>query len=225
MSESIGQIANVLRNDLKQIEIISNNIANAQTKGYQAVNATQQDFLSTLNKQTPILKQQSMTMGAVQQTKQTTDFIAVGSDYFVVEEAKNRLYIGKYIKLQDSDGQIVNQYGGALNITQGGVELDKLTLGTKGELLVNNKFVGQLETVSVELKDVKFDESGKPYITPNQANFSEPNVLQGFAMSSNVDVTQQMVQLMKLSKHAEAIQKSILTLDQMIGSGINDIGK
>ncbi|NVJ62229.1 MAG: hypothetical protein HWE27_17715 [Gammaproteobacteria bacterium] len=225
MSESISQIANVLRNDLKQIEVVSNNIANAQTKGYQAINATQQNFLSTLNEQTPILKQQNMNMGSVQQTKQTTDFIAVGSDYFIAEETNNRLYITKYLKLSDKGGDVVNQFGNSLNVAQASVELSKLTLGEKGELLVNDKFVGQLETVKVDLTDVRFDEEGKPFITADKADFSEPNVLQGFAMSSNVDVTQQMVQLMKLSKHAEAIQKSILTLDQMVGSGINDIGK
>ena len=54
---------------------------------------------------------------------------------------------------------------------------------------------------------------------------SDASMLQGFTEQSNVNVIDQMVSMITITRAYEANQKMIQTQDTLIGKAVNDVGK
>jgi len=58
-----------------------------------------------------------------------------------------------------------------------------------------------------------------------QADQNEYQVFQGKLEQSNAMMSQDMVKIMELSRHIESLQRAVNTYDNLLDSGINQLGK
>jgi flagellar hook protein FlgE len=160
-----------LRTFSKGLEVIGNNIANVNTTGYKATNATfSESFSNTLRGSAPssgTVSSQSgiqvgtgvqlssiasnFSQGALNSTGNVYDLGISGGGFFVVQDATSGT---QYVT---RDGQFRKDDNGYL-ITQGGLRVQGLTgagLATVGDIQI-----GATPPVGAQLQSVSFDTAG-----------------------------------------------------------------
>ncbi|NUF13604.1 flagellar basal body rod C-terminal domain-containing protein, partial [Acinetobacter oleivorans] len=58
-----------------------------------------------------------------------------------------------------------------------------------------------------------------------QIDSNEYQIFQGKLEQSNTMMSQDMVKIMELSRHIESLQRAVNTYDNLLDSGINQLGK
>ncbi len=222
--EPIDYILQSLQNDITKVEIISQNLANAQTPGFQASQVFS-EYLGNVdgNQINTVLRKDN---GTLQKTQRSLDVAILTESYFQVE-LNGELLLTRHGRLHlDKEGNLLHASGGKMLGESGYIQLPEgeIKIASNGDILVSGHVVDRLVLVETsEPAQVEYRGSGL-YQTPIFEP-TEGRVEQYSLNSANVNSTQDMIKLIETSRHAESLQRALHALDQIQNAGINELGK
>lgn len=249
-------------NEQKRLDVLSNNLANADTNGYKKEGTTSQTFADELAikiKDTSAYsiarKLGTMSMGVhigetytdysqgnFKVTDNSTDFALGGDGFFAIaftDKAGNTTV--KYTRdgaftvnnegyLVTKDGDYVLNQTGALNADPNArIQVDPnltITVDQFGNIFQDGNQVAQLGTVDFEDYDYleKYGENLYNMVDGGVRIASDAKIEQGTIETSNVNVVNEMVSMITISRAYQAGQKVINTIDETLDKAVNSVG-
>ena len=224
-----------------QLDIISNNLANAAVSGFKRDRISFQNLLmdkvnQPQNYYTPysaslVNIKTDFAPGDIRATGNPLDVAISGRGFFKVMTTEGIRYTRKGSFALDRDGNLITQEGfqvlgrsGVINTGGKTVEIDKT-----GRILIDGGEVDRLDIVDFEdtsslrkiggtlfEKDIKVPEIPVP---------PETTVRQGYLEDSNVNVAEEMVRMIQSLRSFESYQKAIKLLDRLDHKASNDVGR
>lgn len=219
----------------KHIDVISQNLANANTLGYKKDKISFKDYLMSQQSgmvNTPDGRAMSdvssfaadFSNGELIKTGGSLD-IAIEGNGFVSLEG------GRYTKRgdfkRDKDGYLVTQDGikvlgnnDSIQIPNGIIEIT-----STGDILVNGGQIDKLKIVDFpNMKSVV--KMGKELFSTDQKGTpSKAMVRQGYLETSNVDIFKEMVLMLTSLREFESYQRVIQAFDEATSKVTNEIGR
>ncbi|TMO66649.1 flagellar hook-basal body complex protein [Pseudoalteromonas aurantia] len=221
---TIDVIGDGIARDIKHLEVVSQNIANINTPGFQSV----QSFDSVVtDNQTTVSKVITPSNGAIKSSNRRLDWAISGSGYFVIEKEQN-LYASRYGRFHiGEDGLLTHVSGGKLIGESGAIYVadGSVSVSKSGEVKVSGNIIDRLQIIDVQNLQVS-TESGGLYMFSGSVSPVETRQIRANAINaSNVDPATQTTQMMNLNRHIQSLQKAALAYDQMLNAGINELGR
>lgn len=215
----------------KQMELISQNLANSNSSAYKKVRVTFKDYLTS-----PESEQEGKIMsdlasirtdfsaGGLHQTGNTLDIALEGNGFFALED--NRFTRRGDFKL-DSEGYLTTQTGipvlglkgVPINIPQG-----KLEFGPGGEVTVNQTHLDTLKVVDFANKDSLIRLGEDLFQSEVPGSPAKILIKQGHLEGSNVEVVREMTQIITTLREFQAFQKVIQGFDEA-DSKMNEVAR
>lgn len=217
-----------------QMEVITQNLANAATVGYKKDNIAFKDYIIP---QDMVNSQPDGTaMSCISGLK--TDFsngnliktgnpldIAIDGDGFIALEGNRYTRRGDLKK--DGEGYLVSYNGikvlgdnGPIRLPDGMVQIDD-----KGIVSVNGIQIGSIKIINFQDKEDLKKTGDSIFVTNNEGIKTKTILKQGYVETSNVDVVKEMVHMLAALREFEAYQKSIQTLEDAVSKINNEIGR
>jgi flagellar basal-body rod protein FlgG len=228
---------------MKRMDIISNNLANANTPGFKKDKMLFEGMLAgNVNPPAvpqgmtadPILQKENVyidySQGPVGQTGNSLDLAIDGDGFFVVETPSGPAYtrqgnfhVGADGTLVTVDGYPVMGQGGAIRV-QG----SKVDINAKGEVAVDGNSAGTINIVDFP-KPYNLTKAAGAMFTPVDPQASPQTasgvVRQGFLEGSNVETISEMVQMIETSRYFDACQRVVRSYDDIAAKATSDLGR
>jgi flagellar basal body rod protein FlgG len=212
----------------KQYQAITQNLANASTVGYKRivceVEAAGASPAGSVAAATSVSAKLSLdlTQGHLVQTGRALDLALNGPGFFVLETPQGNLYTRHGMFQVNAQGQVVDAAGrtvagesGPLVLPRGGSE--SLNVGADGRIFAGKQEVGKLRLVEFE-KTQTLEPTGQCAYRARSgaapAAAAKTTVQQGYQEASNVNVVDELVGLITVSRLYEANAKSIRSQDE-----------
>ncbi len=232
--------------ELARMDTISNNLANADAIGFKKDRVSFQDLFYDLRAagsppetgESPYPRMNAALIhvgtdfdqGNIRATGNALDFALHGKGFFKIDTPQGIQYTRKGNFRLDSEGFLVTQAGNKV-LGKGGpirIDGDEIRVDAEGVITVDESEVGQFD-----IKDLadyaKVSKEGLALFQKGHANeetgLSDTEVKQGYVELSNVNVTQEMVQMIDCLRAFETYQKSIQVLDGVNQKAINEVGR
>jgi flagellar basal-body rod protein FlgF len=221
------------------LDVVSNNVANAQTTGFRGQKVSFGEML--VQAATPTTPTgaayvaigkvtESAAQGPIQNTTNPLDLALVGDGYFAVDTARGPRYTRAGSFRISTEGQLVDQDGHVARAAGGGSinipETTKLvTVQGDGTVVADGEALGTLELVRFAPAGLQ-REGGTLYAAlPNvQALEGTPEVLSGALEGSNVNSVGGVVDLVKVSRTYEALLSAIDTFREVDKRAARELG-
>ena len=230
-------IAQSLAQDRDRLTTSALNFANVTTPGYKRQIPDGVSFEHKMQAIEAGTTAQSgvahdMAAGPVKQTGRALDLaLAVDDAFFTFARERQTLY-GRAAPLHiDAQGILVNARGDAVQGQGGDIRLQTSApvIDAQGNIFENGQFVDRLALVSFEKPERLlarpgglFEAAGEP---ASQIDAAGPVVLQRHLEGSNVDTAREMVGVMEVMRHFEALQKSAQISDEMLGRALQKLSE
>lgn len=238
MSDLIVNYASVMRAEISRLGEVAQNVANANTPGYlernTAISGAQ--FLGLLKGETSEAVEigEKRSTAAVTYTEIFTDLALANDGWFVVLNGNQALLTrnGKFRlesdgSLRTADGYaVIGESGPLAGLAAGfGVTPD-------GSIFSESKqYVGKIKVVGLN-PSANLASLGGGIYSATSVSDTEPivedigfKVVQGALNTSNVDVGDNMVSVMEITRHIESLQRAMSTYNDILNAGINELGK
>ena len=229
MAEINGLIraANALHYWERRQEIAANNLANSDTTSFKA----ERVFARIIGDQIPVADTVTdLTAGALTQTGEPLDLALGDGAFFVVQSPDGeRLSRGGSFSL-DPEGRIVDSRGypllgegGEIIVPDGSIDID-----TAGVLRVEGTAVARLRVETVPVEAQLTHVEGTLFLPdPGRADqaAAERRVKQGHLEGSNVNTVDSLVDLISIQRNYAAVQRAVVTIDEIRGTITNQLGK
>ncbi len=220
-------------------ERTANNLANANTVGYKRDRL----FVTVLNQRLnnelvpesdrQLAQGADLTHGAFEQTGNPLDVALRGDGFFeVMDETTGALRYtraGRFVT--DAEGTLRTPDGHAVQGTEGNIVLPTTggpveiggdgTVRAAGQPVTRLRVVGFADPTALQRLDGSSFSAG----TAVPEEVAAPNVLQGFVEMSNVNAVREMTDMIEQFRLFESQQKSIHTLDGLLGQLVRDTGR
>jgi flagellar basal body rod protein FlgG len=216
--------------ELRQ-QLATNNLANAETPGFKAERA----FARLMGAgQSPVIGATTdLSEGAFKPTGNPLDIALVGDTrFFIVETgAGERLIRGGALRLDD-DNRLVDA-GGRTLLKEGGGAIvvppgSRLTIGQDGTVAADGVSIGRLRVDRVPGPDfLEHEAAGLFRALDGREPVQDPDrgVRQGMLEDSNVSTLDSMVDLITIQRAYAAVQGGVRTLDGILDTIANRIGR
>jgi len=222
----------------KRLEVLTNNLANINTDGYKKDVLSFRSFLNEAQSargETDLVGlsdfRTDFTQGRIVKTGNTFDLALSGKGFFEITTAEGTRYtrqgnfmLNALYQLVTANGDLVSGSGGPLVIDGANV-----VIGSDGEVTVDEASVGQIKVVSFAdmTKLAKagaglFINNGGPENLTEDLNVS---VQQGYVEKSNVNMIEEMLQLIEVSRSYESYQKVIQSMDDASKAIVTELGR
>lgn len=234
---------------MARLSVVSNNLANSQTVGYKQDIVTDRHFqelqLALLHGRSgigagedigvlgtgPVASPPDLDLaqGALMETGYESDFAIGGPGFFVVQTANGLRYTREGSFERDANNQLVTLDGNLVMGEDGPITLPagELLAAGDGTIAVDGRVAGRLRVVDFPASTMLRKEGANLIVTDDAAAVPATGmaVYQGYLESSNVDVTQSMVNLIEL-RHAYSMNARMMQLqDRIIDRSVNDVGR
>lgn len=225
----------------KQMDIVSNNMANMNTSGYKQDEAVFSSFLvETQNAQgfgkAPVYfsqdfgSYQDFREGAIVDTGNTFDVALKGDSFFAIETAQGERFTKKGQFSLNSEGMMVTVDGEPV-LSENNEPFffapgeKDVNIAQNGDVSTENGIVGRLKVVKfadnqklLKVANTMFENtSGNAMIV----NPQETQVIQGAIEKSNVDPISEMTRMIKLQRSYEYVQQMIDGEHQRVANTIS----
>lgn len=228
---------------MNRLDIISNNLANANTPGFKKDKMLFESMLAGNTNPPavpqgttadPILQKDSVFVdyaaGPVSQTGNAFDVTIDGDGFFVVSTPEGPAYTRQGNFHLSTDGTLVTSDGfpvmgqaGPIRIKGSNVDIDQ-----KGVITADGVAAGTIQMVDFPRPyNLKKTASAQfvptdPQVTPQAA---KSGLLQGHLEGSNVEIVSEMVQLIETNRFFEACSKVIKGYDDITAKSVNELGR
>ncbi|MCL9682624.1 flagellar hook-basal body protein [Legionella maioricensis] len=220
--------------DQLKLQSISQNITNMNTPGFKKQLVELNSFDEQLQVQTnntvqQLQKSQIKTQGTFNQTHNMNDMALTGEGYFQVQSEQGIFYtrrgdfqVNNHGELTTITGEIILGKGGAIKVDD-----HSFTVDTQGTLYIDHHQVDQFNIVQFNRPNRLNYIGNGLYQTDESPNPPDHNtrVLQGFIEQSNVKSIDEMMDMVKTSRHFEANQRIMRTADNLLAAAINQLGE
>ena len=233
-------------NAMRQLDVVSNNLANASTTGFKrdlAVTRSFEQFLSqlenTTERQSGFSNQQlvpEMTLqvdhspGALQRTNNPLDFAIEGNGYFELLGKEGARYTRTGAFSVAVDGRLVNSQGLFANGVEGEILLQggEVTVDRDGTVRENGEYAGQLKLVTFANPELLtkvghglWENGGGQAANPATSG----GVRQAYREASNVKPMEEMVNMMTTMRQFESMSHVVKGYDEMMNTAISTIAE
>lgn len=233
--------------ETKRLDVISNNLANASTRGFKADGTVQGTFKKQLDdimisgskidiaNYTPdvVNSYTNFSQGGLSNTGNLTDLAISNDDYafFAVENISGQeLYtrdggftIDKDRFLVTTEGYKVLGENGYINLADESFAISSNGIITNG----SGEVLDNLKVVSFENPET-LNKVGNNLMVAHETSITrefQGEVQQGFLEMSNVNTVNEMINMISVSRAYEANQKVLQTQDEMLGRAVSDVGR
>jgi flagellar basal-body rod protein FlgF len=234
MSDTIQAISKSLSADIATLNAISHNIANSNTAGFRAERAVP-SFQSQVGSDGSVTQTgggQGSTVsidqqdGAISDTGRSLDLALRGEGFFAVQHGSEMLLVRAGGFRLDTEGHLVNANGDRVLGESGEISLEKeaVRIDDKGQIWSGEESLGQLKLVNVaDPSRLVPVEGGFRY--DGEVGEWKGKVMQGAIEHTNVNVADESIRLMELTRHVESVQRAISIYDKAMDTGINRLGE
>jgi flagellar basal-body rod protein FlgG len=235
---------------MRRMELVTNNLANAQTIGFKQdrsalstfdeVMLQQDGATSTKGAKLGELGMASVaeepmidfTQGALEDTGRSLDMALEGPGFFTVQTPDGTRYT--------RDGGFTRDALGRMTTTDGHLVLDtannpitipggKMTVDQDGTVRMDNQPMAKLQIVEFTLDQPIRKVGANEFVARNDGDQPTPSggtaVHQGFIEGSNLDMAGAQTQMMELQRAYQASQRLVQYQDEMVGRAVNDIAR
>ena len=208
-----------------RFETISNNLANLDTNGFR------KDLIS-FNKALSMsfFAKTDFTQGPVRYTGNDLDVALEGQGFFKIQTQRGIRYTRDGAFGINAENVLVTHNGDAVLGQNGPITITgrKVTIQGDGQVLVDNQPVDQLMLVDFEKPQLLTKEGKSCYAHKGKESeivaAKEANLKQSYLESSNVNPTEEMINMLEAFRSFESAQKAIQSIDEMTSRMINDQG-
>ncbi|MBA2655970.1 MAG: flagellar hook basal-body protein [Tatlockia sp.] len=233
MIDAIKSTQLAMISDQNRLQTINQNISNMLTPGYkqQLVDLSFKEQLSTeLNPAFPQLQNaHNLTQGPMMHTKASTDLALAGEGFFVVHTEKGLLYTRRGDLHLNEHGELSSFTGGLVMGRSGSIVINdnEFSVDKKGNISIGDQKIDQLRIVKFSSNQpLSYLGQGlyQSSESPLPAESTTP-VLQGYIEQSNVKSVDEMMELVKTSRHFEASQHVMRIADGLLSTAITQLGE
>jgi flagellar basal-body rod protein FlgF len=205
----------------RELDIIANNVANANTTGYQAEDPLFEEYLARLDRMEDVsFVQDRATLndtspGPLQSTGNPLDVAMIGAGYFVVETPEGFRYTRAGAFQLNAEGQIVTPSGAAV-MGEGNAPIfiapgeTSIAIARDGTISTENGAVGRLAVVRFEHPEILQKVGDTLYeATETPTAVEIPQVAQGTIEASNVRPVVELTRLIEVSRTYQQVQQMI----------------
>lgn len=229
---STAQIA--MLQDQLRLQMVSQNVSNMQTPGYKrqlvesiGFNEQLQAQMATVLQQMPAYTQN--VQGTSVQSHIPSELALSGEGYFEVQTDEGVFYTRRGDFHVNDQGELVTVTGARLLGKSGPLRVDdnSFTIDSAGWLFIDNRKTDQVNIVQFEHPD-QLNYRGQGLYESQQSPVpfdGKTRVLQGFLEQSNVKSVDEMMEMVKTSRHFEASQRIMRTADALLSTAINQLGE
>ena len=252
MLRGLYTAASSMRTARKNLDIVSNNLANVNSSSYKRDEGINQSFPEMLmskmekgknNKTlggmgTGVRLDESYTdfsNGSFRYTGNDLDAAIRGDGFFIVETPEGSMYTRDGNFTINRENEIVTQSGyNVLNSDLEPIELENGEIGIdgNGQIYQNNTIIDELAVVDFNDQNLLNKVGENLYNIPadieeNEIIFSPENyqISQGYIEESNVNIVEEMTKMIEVNRLYEANQKSITTMDNTLQQAANQVGR
>jgi len=236
MSDITDQVSTSIDALTLEFDIIAHNLANVSTVGFKRrCNAFSKSLeaqdIETYSPGTINLNSAfDFSQGSIVQTDRPLDFALHGKGFFVIETPQGPLYTrngtfqtNQNSQIVDSQGRIVAGQAGPITIP-GNVGISQLSVSSDGTISTGEIAIGKFRLVDFNDNDNKLVPTGDScYRMPDEniqpAAAEQVIVKQGYQEASNVQIIDELVDMIMVSRLYEANMKSI-TAEQQASSSL-----
>ncbi len=234
-----------------KMDVITNNITNADTSGYKTdrmISRSFEDMLLERMNDPAILSRRpdvgplntgthideivtDFSGGPLEETGETTDLALEGDGFFCVQTPQGISYTRSGNFYVNAEGDLVTQEGYYVLGQNGG----RLHVGSANFTATEDGSIWSDGALAGTLRVVRFADTGVlrkagdnlyvPYGNAQPAIMEAPVVKQGFLEGSNVDIATAMVDMLTVSRAYESNQKIINMVDGTLDRAVNDIAR
>jgi flagellar basal-body rod protein FlgG len=237
MLQGLYAAASGMEAQQNQFDAISNDMANADTAGYQSTQVGFQDLLystgglaatgsnvATGAGASSAIIGRNQAEGSLQNTGRTLDVAINGPGYLQVRRNDGTIGLTRNGALQlDSQGQLTNQDGNPLVPPvkiPAGASVSDVKIAADGQVTVNGAQAGKLAIVEVPAPN-QLQPDGNSLFTVTSGSGATraaagSSLAQGSLEGSNVDVAQDMSTMIQAERAYEMASKAIQYQDQML---------
>jgi len=225
MSDMNTQVSSAISGLTQEFNIIANNLANVNTAGYKRQCNTFSKLLTAQDSQTnsetgdeiELYSAFDFSQGNFSETGQSLDFALCGKGFFVIETPQGPLYTRNGSFHLNTNGQLVDSSGRAVSGQSGPISippdtaLSQITVSSDGTISAAGTSVGKFKLVDFKDNESKLTAAGMNcYSAPQNIQTQEPEnliVKQGYQESSNVQMVEELVDMIMVSRLYEANMK------------------
>lgn len=250
-------------NEQKRLDVLTNNLANADTNGYKKEGTVAQSFAEKLavrinDSSNYGLKKNLGTLtlgvhlgetytnyesGSIKVTDNQTDVAINGKGFFAVaftnkagETSVKYTRDGSFIVntqgyLVTKDGDYVLNQNGAVNTDPNArIQVDPnkdIVIDEVGNMYQDYELVATIGIADFEDYNYisKYGENLYDLVDGGQVIETDAQIMQGCIEGSNVNVVDEMVKMISISRAYQAGQKVINAIDQTLEKTVNQVGK
>lgn len=231
---------------LMRLDVIANNIANADTTGYKkdsifvqimknagVAQSTGQGELAGLD----VKEFTDFSPGSLRPTNGPLDIAINGEGFFVLDTPDGPRYTRNGNFRIDDNGDVVNANGyylmgnaGKINVPGSEqIEQQDLLITKSGDIMIGRTSVGRVRVVEFQQKQEMLKAAGTMFMTkenPKDVRLSDESttIRQGYLEESNVEALTEMVQLVELSRGFETDQRTMRYQDSTLEKAM-DVGR
>ncbi|MDF2635309.1 MAG: flagellar basal-body rod protein FlgF [Pelosinus sp.] len=246
MIRGIYSAASGMLAEAERTDVISNNLANANTAGFKKDVTVTKDFANILiarvndGNEVPIIGSMgtgvmvdevatNYTGGTVKTTGNDFDLAIEGQGFFTVETPQGIRYTRNGTLAKSTQGELVTSDGYRVLGENGPIIINgsKMTVSGDGRVIVDNVEVGRLRMRDfADTKQLKKEGSSLVSATDDQQGQpATGSVRQGSLEMSNVNVIGEMVNLITNYRAYEINGKVVQSHDTLLGKAVNEVGK
>jgi flagellar basal-body rod protein FlgG len=233
----------------RRLDIISNNLSNAKTKGYKKEGSIKESFPEMMIQKleggsredigqlgTGVQLEKSYTdfsMGGIKRTGNPLDLSIKGDGFFVVQTPSGRKYTRNGSFSLNQDGQMVTQQGYPVLSENDQpiqtIEGRRINIDGNGQVYLGDLQADRLQIVDFDdrenlIKTGKnlFENKGDQVAVQQADDFQ---LLQGYLEGSNVNVVQEMSKMIEVNRLYQAQQRVIKNADSTLDKAVNQVGR
>jgi flagellar basal-body rod protein FlgG len=210
----------------KQLDIITNNLANTNTAGFK------KDVL-TFDEVLQAQLSTDLSPGSLNYTGNQLDVALGDKGFFKIQTERGIRYTRDGRFLLDAEGMLAVQSGDRVLSDNGSIQIKgrEITITTSGDIIADGKRMGTLSIVDFTHPHfLKKEGDGLyAYDDPNgEGRIVESNptsVQQRYLEASNVNPVEEMTKMIEALRAYESFTKVIQTFDEANAKLINEVGK
>jgi flagellar basal-body rod protein FlgF len=215
-----------------RMEVLSHNIGNVQTTGFKK----DKPVFATILGQTsgpsvagidlfPLMDSlpPDRSQGVLYHTGESLDVGLEGEGFLVAQTPDGLRYYRGGKLYRNADGNLVAHTGDPLMGKKGPITLPmgEVVIGNDGTLRVNNKIIDQLRLDKIPIGQETAKVGNLFWTVPeNIVSDKATTVHQGMLEKSNVNPSLDMVELIKVTREYEQMQKAIKAMDDLAAQAI-----
>jgi len=225
---------------LKELSVIANNMANANTTGFKREGAIFTEFVNaTGSSQSAHNPRESLSMGRLgahvshfesgelRSTGGSLDVAIDGEGFFLIEAPQGQRLTRAGHFLTNNEGTLVNPDGLAVLDDAGGQiqipqEVNQLNIGRDGIISADGIELGKLGIVTAIPQDLSREGENLWQANNGYVPVEIPQIIQGFLEDSNVQPVAEIARMIEVQRYYDAGQKLLDIENDRIKSVISN---